>query len=287
MSNSFTRKRDQLMNLKNLRYSTKSQIEELKCNQCNVMMLETQLMKNLYVCPYCGHHLPMPAYARILNLVDEGSFKERQWKKISKNPLAFPDYEQKLEMNRKKTGLQDALVWGTGKMGKEKLVIAVLDSRFLMGSMGTVVGEKLVTAIEYATTKRLPLLIFSSSGGARMQEGLFSLMQMAKTSGAIAQFQEVGGLYISCLTNPTTGGVSASYASLGDIIFAEPNALIGFAGPRVIQQTIGQELPEGFQTSEFVEKHGFLDGVVSRFQLRQTITTVILMHKKELKYGKS
>jgi len=275
------------MSLKSLRYPMKTKIEEFTCNQCKATLLEIPLMKNLYVCPYCGHHLPMPAYARILNVVDEGSFKERQQKKTSKNPLNFPGYEQKLEMNQIKTGLEDALVWGTGKMGKEKIVIAVLDSRFLMGSMGTVVGEKLVTAIEYATTKNLPLLIFSSSGGARMQEGLFSLMQMAKTSGAIAQFQESGGLFISCLANPTTGGVSASYASLGDYIFAEPNARIGFAGPRVIQQTIGQELPEGFQTAEFVEKHGFLDGVVSRFQLRQTITTVILMHKKELKYGKS
>lgn len=287
MSNIFALKRDKLMNLKKLRYSIENKIEEIECNQCKATMLETQLVKNLHVCPYCGHHLPMPAYARIRNMVDEGSFKERQWEKISKNPLAFPDYDRKLEINRKKTGLQDALVWGTGRMEKEKLVIAVLDSRFLMGSMGTVVGEKLVSAIEYATKKELPLVIFSSSGGARMQEGLFSLMQMAKTTAAVAQFQEAGGLYISCLTNPTTGGVSASYASLGDIIFAEPNALIGFAGPRVIQQTIGQALPEGFQTAEFVEKHGFLDGVVSRFQLRQTVTTVIQMHKKELQYGKS
>ena len=178
--------------------------------------------------------------------------------------LAFPGYDEKLEKQRGKTGLSDAAVAAYGKIGGVPAVVAVLDNRFFMGSMGTAVGEKITRAVEYATNKHLPLIIFSASGGARMQEGIFSLMQMAKTSAAIQRFQSKGGLYISYLTHPTTGGVTASFASLGDITLAEPDALIGFAGPRVIEQTIGEKLPKGFQRAEYLLDHGFVDKVVPR-----------------------
>ena len=193
--------------------------------------------------------------------------------------MEFPGYPEKLEDLEEETGLRDAAVAALGSVGMHKAVFVVLDSRFLMGSMGTAVGEKVTRAAEYATKRKLPLIIFSASGGARMQEGIFSLMQMAKTAAAIQRFQSRGGLYISCLTHPTTGGVTASFASLGDIMLAEPGALIGFAGPRVIEQTIGETLPEGFQRSEYLLEHGFLDRIVSRDQWRPVLIQLLGLHE--------
>ena len=196
------------------------------------------------------------------------------------DPLHFPGYQEKLDAAQHKTGLTEAVVTATGTIGGSHCVVGVLDSRFLMGSMSTAVGEKVTLAIEFAAKNKLPLILFSASGGARMQEGILSLMQMAKTSAALARFSDKGLLYISVLTDPTTGGVTASFASLGDIILAEPGALIGFAGPRVIQQTIGETLPEGFQRAEYQEEHGFVDAVVPRDQMRDTLARLLRLHEK-------
>ena len=212
--------------------------------------------------------------------MDSGSFRELFEKLPAGDPLSFPGYKSKLEESRRKTGLNEAAVIATGTVDGRKCVVGVLDSRFLMGSMSAAVGEKITLGIEYATKNKLPLILFAASGGARMQEGILSLMQMAKTSAALARFSQKGLLYISVLTDPTTGGVTASFASLGDIILAEPGALIGFAGPRVIQQTIGQTLPEGFQRAEYQEEHGFVDQVVPRSKLRDTISQLLLLHQK-------
>ena len=217
---------------------------------------------------------------RIAMISDEKSFKEMYASLKAVNPTGFPGYERKLEVNRKKTGRLDAAVTGICRIGGIKTAVAVLDGRFLMGSMGMVVGEKIARLAEYAMKRKLPLIIFSASGGARMQEGLFSLMQTAKTTAAIERFKDSGGLFISYLTNPTTGGVSASFASLGDIIIAEPDALICFAGPRVIEQTIGQKLPEGFQRSEFLLEHGMIDIIVDRKDMKQTLYQILRMHQK-------
>lgn len=224
------------------------------------------------------YSVPMSAMERIKIMIDDGSFKEMNGQMKTRDPLTFPGYERKLTENGMKSGLNDAIVTGTGKLKKIKVAIGVLDARFLMGSMGTVVGEKIMLLAEHAMKKKLPLIIFSASGGARMQEGLFSLMQMAKTSAAVETFKNAGGLFISCLTNPTTGGVSASYANLGDIIIAEPGALICFAGPRVIEQTIGQTLPEGFQRAEFLLEKGMLDMVVEREEMKDVIGRLLVMH---------
>ena len=221
----------------------------VECKQCGRRAARTLWGKSLYVCPNCGYHM-----------------------------LNFPGYGEKLAAAQNKTGLHEAAVTAVGRIGGVACVAAVLDSRFFMGSMSTAVGEKITRAVEYATAKRLPLVIFSASGGARMQEGIFSLMQMAKTSAAIQRFSAKGGLYVSVLTHPTTGGVTASFASLGDIMLAEPGALIGFAGPRVIEQTIGEKLPAGFQRSEFQMEHGFVDQVVPRSQLRDTLIQVLQLH---------
>ena len=207
---------------------------------------------------------------RIALISDDKSFRELYAQVKTGNPNSFPGYEKKVEANRLKTGQQDAVVTGTCRIGGVKTAVAVMDKRFLMGSMGIAVGEKITRLTEYAMKRKLPLIIFAASGGARMQEGLFSLMQMAKTTAAIEKFKDAGGLFISYLTNPTTGGVSASFASLGDIIIAEPGALICFAGPRVIEQTIGQKLPEGFQHSEFLLEHGMIDMIVDRKDMKQT-----------------
>ncbi|MDE5831231.1 MAG: acetyl-CoA carboxylase carboxyl transferase subunit beta, partial [Clostridia bacterium] len=212
-------------------------------------------------------------------IIDEGTFREFDLKIDTVNPLEMEEYTKKLEALREKTGLDEAVKCGTGKINGEKVVICVMDSNFLMGSMGTVVGEKITYSIEKAISLKLPLIIFSVSGGARMQEGIMSLMQMAKTSAAIAKLDSMGLLYISVLTDPTYGGVTASFASLGDIILAEPGAMIGFAGPRVIEQTIKQELPEGFQTAEFQLEHGFVDLVVERKDMKETLHKLLLMHK--------
>ena len=239
----------------------------------------------LSVCPLCGYHFPMGAYYRLSSVLDPGSFRELHEKLTANDPLRFPGYGAKLDGARRKTGMNEAVVTATGTMGGSRCVVGVLDSRFLMGSMSAAVGEKLTLAIEYAGKNKLPLILFAASGGARMQEGILSLMQMAKTSAALARFSEKGLLYISVLTDPTTGGVTASFASLGDIILAEPGALIGFAGPRVIQQTIGETLPEGFQRAEFQMEHGFVDAVVPRKDLRDTLIRLLKLHGKGERHG--
>ena len=252
----------------------------LTCKKCERRATRQVWAQSLYVCPNCGHHQPIGGYYRLSLVLDHGTFKELDTEIDAKDVLDFPGYPEKLEAQKTKTGLSEAVVTATGKIGGVPAVVAVLDSRFFMASMGTAVGEKITRAVEYAGAKKLPLIIFSASGGARMQEGIFSLMQMAKTSAAISRFSQRGGLYISYLTHPTTGGVTASFASLGDIMLAEPGALIGFAGPRVIEQTIGEKLPEGFQRAEYLLDHGFLDAIVPREQLRPTLIQLLKLHGK-------
>ncbi|MBW7641606.1 acetyl-CoA carboxylase, carboxyltransferase subunit beta [Geobacillus thermoleovorans] len=251
-----------------------------KCPQCKKIMYTKELIKNLRVCLSCGYHHPMPARERIASLLDDGSFREYDADMISVNPLGFPGYIEKLEEDRRKSGLNEAVVTGEGALDGHPLVIAVMDSSFRMGSMGSVVGEKITRAVERAHKQQMPFLIFTASGGARMQEGVLSLMQMAKTSAALKRFSNDGGLFISVMTHPTTGGVSASFASLGDYNFAEPGALIGFAGRRVIEQTVREELPDDFQTAEFLLKHGQLDAVIHRHELKETLAVVLDLHQK-------
>ena len=248
------------------------------CPKCQEVISEELLKKSYSICPGCGYYFPLSAWERINLICDQGSFKELYVGIKSKDPLQFPEYEQKLEQNRQKTGLSDAFIAGTGRIGGGKAAVGVLDSHFMMGSMGTVVGEKLARLAEHAARHKEPLVIFSASGGARMQEGLYSLMQMAKTTAAVERFRQEGGLFISVLTNPTTGGVSASYASLGDVILAEPDALICFAGPRVIEQTIGQKLPEGFQHAEFLLEHGMIDRIVPREEMKEMLSLLLELH---------
>ena len=250
----------------------------VECKKCGRRATRQVWTKSLYVCPNCGVHLPIGAYYRLSTILDHGTFKELNPDLAPNDVLHFPDYQEKLAAASVKTGLKEAAVTATGRIGGVQAVAAVLDSRFFMGSMSTAVGEKITRAIEYAADKRLPLVIFSASGGARMQEGIFSLMQMAKTSAALERFSRSGGLYVSVLTHPTTGGVTASFASLGDITLAEPGALIGFAGPRVIEQTIGEKLPDGFQRSEFQLEHGFVDQVVPRTELKEVLTRILQLH---------
>ena len=250
----------------------------VECKQCGRRATRTIWTRSLYVCPNCGYHMPIGGYYRLSLVLDHGSFRELDADLPPQDVLRFPGYPEKLTAAQNKTGLREAAVTATGRIGGVACVAAVLDSRFFMGSMSTAVGDKIPRAIEYAAAKHLPLVIFSASGGARMQEGIFSLMQMAKTSAAIERFSAKGGLYISVLTHPTTGGVTASFASLGDIMLAEPGALIGFAGPRVIEQTIGERLPEGFQRSEFQLEHGFVDKVVPRSELRATLIQLLQLH---------
>lgn len=274
--NPFKQKRDFLSALKEL--NTKEQI--IICPSCGQKLTKEQLGNDLYVCPSCGHHYNISAKYRLKTVLDPKSFKEICGSLKGGNPLAFPGYEEKLAQQRKKTNLREAVMVGTGRIKGTKTVICVMDNRFMMGSMGMAVGEKITRACEYATKNRLPLIIFCASGGARMQEGILSLFQMAKTSAAVSRHSEEGLLYISVLTHPTTGGVTASFASLGDIILAEPAALIGFAGPRVIEQTIGQSLPEGFQRSEYLEEHGFVDAVVPRRDLREKLGLLLKLHDR-------
>ena len=252
----------------------------LECPKCNRRATRAHWAESLYVCPNCGHYLPIGGYYRLSLVLDHGSFRELNEKLEPGDPLSFPGYKEKLAASRRKTGLNEAVVTATGKIDEIPVVVAVLDSCFFMGSMSAAVGEKITLAVEYAISKKLPLIIFSASGGARMQEGIYSLMQMAKTSAAIARLNAAGGLYISVLTHPTTGGVTASFASLGDIMLAEPGALIGFAGPRVIEQTIGEKLPAGFQRSEFQEAHGFVDKIVPRSELKSTLAQLLRLHQK-------
>ena len=251
----------------------------VKCDSCKEIIYKEDLHKNLSVCPNCGKHFRLSARRRIKQIADEGTFEEIGADILTKDPLKFDGYLKKVEVLKEKTKIEEAVKCGICEIEGEKAVLGVMDGNFLMGSMGSAVGERITLAIETAIAKELPLIIFCVSGGARMQEGIVSLMQMAKTSSAIAKLNKAKKLYISVLTDPTTGGVTASFASLGDIILAEPKALIGFAGPRVIEQTIKQKLPEGFQSSEFLLEHGFIDKIVERKEMKSTLAKLIRMHK--------
>lgn len=250
----------------------------VKCPNCGKIIYRGDLEKNLKVCYSCQGHFRLSARERIIQIVDEGTFKELFNNITSTNPLDFPGYEEKLRDSMKKLNINEAVISGEGKIEGHNAVICVMDSNFMMGSMGSAVGEKITRAIEYATNKKLPIIIFTCSGGARMHEGIFSLMQMAKTSSALSHHSEKGLLYITVLTDPTTGGVTASFGMLGDIILAEPKTLIGFAGRRVIQQTIGEELPEDFQRAEFLLEKGFVDKIVHRKDLKGTLGKLLELH---------
>lgn len=250
----------------------------VKCPKCKKIIYSKDLHKNLKVCVECNHYFSMSALERIESLLDQDSFVEYDERMTSNNPLGFPGYEKKLESDQKKTDLKEAILTGEGTIQGHRVTVAVMDTRFRMGSMGSVVGEKITRAIEFALEKGHPFIIFTASGGARMQEGILSLMQMAKTSSAAKMLDLSGNLFISVMTSPTTGGVSASFASLGDYNFAEPGALIGFAGRRIIEQTIREKLPDEFQTAEFLLKHGQLDKILPRDQIRSTLTTVLRLH---------
>lgn len=251
-----------------------------KCNKCGKAIITEEVESGYYICPKCGGYFRVPAYQRIEMLADEGSFVEWDAGLQSSNPMGYKGYEEKKKALRKKTGLREAIVTGEISIKGQRTVIGVCDGRFLMASMGEAVGEKITLAVERATGEGLPVILFACSGGARMQEGIVSLMQMAKTSAALKRHSDAGLLYISVLTDPTTGGVTASFAMLGDVILAEPQALIGFAGPRVIEQTIRQKLPKGFQRAEFLLEHGFLDGIVERPKLRDTLSEILRLHEK-------
>ena len=249
-----------------------------KCNKCGRPIYTEDVKNNFYICPKCDGYFRVHAYRRIEMTIDSGSFEEWDREMEFVNPLNFPGYEKKVQAVREKTNLNEAVVTGRGTIHGQKTVIAVCDSRFIMSSMSHNVGEKIARAVERATALRLPVIIFACSGGARMQEGLVSLMQMEKTSAAIKRHSDAGLLYISVLTEPTTGGVTASFAMLGDIIIAEPKALIGFAGQRVIEQTIRQKLPEGFQRAEFQMEHGFVDLIVERPEMKDTLSSILRIH---------
>lgn len=261
---------------------TKSEVYDekiwMKCNCCGEMMLIKDYEENLSVCDRCGFHGRLDSRSRISSLVDEGSFIEYDTELKTVNPLGFPEYEEKLAKAKVQSGIGEAVVTGEAKIGGQRASIAVMDSNFMIGSMGSVVGEKITRMIERSIAKKHPVIIFSASGGARMQEGILSLMQMAKTSAALAKLDEAKLPYISVLTDPTTGGVTASFAMLGDIILAEPKALVAFAGPRVIEQTIKQKLPEGFQKSEFLLEKGFVDKIVDRHSMKHVLSDILKMH---------
>jgi acetyl-CoA carboxylase carboxyl transferase subunit beta len=251
---------------------------QAKCPSCARRVTESELIENHKVCPECHYHFPMTAWERIGLIADPGSFQEFDSGLKSINVLEFPEYDERLTAVAERTGLGEALVTGKCKIGGCWTVLGVIDSRFMMGSMGSVVGEKVCRAAERASEYKYPLIICAASGGARMQEGMLSLMQMAKTAAVLDRFHQQGLLYITLLTNPTTGGVSASFASLADIILAEPGALIGFAGPRVIKQTISEVLPADFQKAEFLLKHGMLDRIVDRLELKDTLERLLRLH---------
>lgn len=252
---------------------------EVLCEGCDRKRSVEDIENNYYVCDCCGNHFRIAARTRIKNLVDSGTFIELDAKLESKNILGFLDYDSKLKSGKKQSGECEAVITGTGEINKNKVALFFMEHSFMMGSMGSVVGEKITRLFEHAIKNNLHVIGFCLSGGARMQEGIISLMQMAKTAGAVQKHSEAGLLYISVLTNPTTGGVIASFASLGDIIIAEPNALIGFAGPRVIEQTIRKKLPSGFQRSEFMQEHGFVDMICERSLQKQLLTDLLQMHK--------
>ena len=250
-----------------------------KCNKCGKAIFTEEYKNNLYICPKCGGYLRMPAYERIALVTEEGSFEEWDTGLVNTNPLRMKGYPDKVKALQEKTGLDEAVVTGKARIGENEVVIMVMDGRFMTASMGAVVGEKVTRGIEKATEMKLPIVIFTCSGGARMQEGMTSLMQMEKTAAALKRHSDAGLLYIAVQTDPTTGGVTASFASLGDIILAEPKALIGFAGPRVIEQTIHQKLPKGFQRSEFLLEHGFVDRIVERQNMKEELRHLLDLHR--------
>lgn len=252
-----------------------------KCPACKEIILTKDLMKTAKVCPKCDHHFKMTAWERVDCLFDKDTFEPMDSHLQTENPLRFPSYTEKVKSDAAKTGLNEAVLTGVGKIGGCEVAVAIMDSHFRMGSMGSVVGEKITRAVEKATEKNIPVLIFSASGGARMQEGVLSLMQMAKTSVALKRHSDKGLLFISIMTYPTTGGVSASFASVGDINLAEPKALIGFAGRRVIEQTVREKLPEDFQTAEFLLEHGQVDAVIHRCDLAEELAKLLKLHERE------
>ena len=250
----------------------------VKCDKCGKILYKKYLTDNLNVCSNCNHYFRLGAFERIAMICDEDSFNEFGKDIETEVGLDFPNYKEKLDKSMKKSKLKEGVITGEGRINGINSIIAVMDSNFMMGSMGTVVGEKITQAVERAIEKELPLIIFTASGGARMQEGILSLMQMAKVSSAIARLNEAGLLYVTVLTDPTTGGVTASFAMLGDIIISEPGALIGFAGRRVIEGTIKQSLPDNFQTAEFLLENGFIDKIVKRSELKSTIGYILMLH---------
>ncbi len=252
----------------------------IKCPSCGEKLYTEEVIENLNSCNYCDHNFRIGNVNRLMIIADEDSFEEMDKNMTSVNTLDYPGYLEKIQGYQKSSGITEAIVTGTCTIDGVKVVIGVMDSNFMMGSMGSVVGEKVTRAIEKATQEKLPLIIFTASGGARMQEGIISLMQMAKTSSAIKRFSDAGGLYISVITDPTTGGVTASFAMLGDIIVGEKGALIGFAGKRVIEQTIKQKLPEGFQTVEFLQEHGFIDTIVARKDMKKLLSRILILHQE-------
>lgn len=251
-----------------------------KCNKCGSAIIAEDVKRGYYICPKCGGYFRVHAYRRIEMIADDGTFEEWNKDLVGENPMDYKGYPEKLAAVQDKTNLTEAVVTGKAEINGMETVIGVCDGRFLMSSMGEAVGEKIARAVERATKERLPVILFACSGGARMQEGITSLMQMAKTSAALKRHSDAGLLYISALTDPTTGGVTASFAMLGDVILAEPKALIGFAGPRVIEQTIGQKLPKGFQRSEFLLEHGFIDRIVAREEQKTILSEILQMHQK-------
>ena len=257
-----------------------------KCNKCGSAIIAEDVKRGYYICPKCGGYFRVHAYRRIEMIADDGTFEEWDKDLVGANPMDYKGYPEKLRAVQEKTKLKEAVVTGKAEINGMETVIGVCDGRFLMASMGEAVGEKIARAVERATQERLPVIIFACSGGARMQEGITSLMQMAKTSAALKRHSDAGLLYVSVLTDPTTGGVTASFAMLGDIILAEPKALIGFAGPRVIEQTIGQKLPKGFQRSEFLLEHGFIDRIVEREEMKTVLSEILQMHQKTGKVSK-
>lgn len=285
MENLFKKRQERINVFQNTRnkvvHTVKKEIPDnvfKSCDHCNESIPYIDLMNNCYVCPRCGHHLKITARERIRQLIDTDTFKEIDKNLESENNDRFIGYDEKLDKYKRATGLHEAVVCGVGRMNGYKVAIAIMDSHFMMGSMGAVVGEKITRTIELAHKKHLPLVISCTSGGARMQEGIISLMQMAKTSAALKRYSDAGGLYITILTNPTTGGVSASFAMLGDIIISEPNALIGFAGKRVIEKTINEVLPKEFQHAKFVQEKGFIDMIVERQDMKHTVSDLIRLH---------
>ena len=250
----------------------------VNCKKCKSIIYLEDLENDYHVCPTCNYHFNISSDERVKQIFDEGSFVPMFEEIEATNPLDFPRYEEKLNKVKEKSNLSEGVLCGTGKIDSKKVAAAIMDSKFLMGSMGCAVGERITRTVEYATANKLPLIIFTASGGARMQEGILSLMQMAKTSAAIAKHDEAGLLYVSVITNPTTGGVTASFAMLGDVIIAEPGATLGFAGRRVIENTINQKLPDDFQSAEFMLGKGFVDDIVSRKNLKDYLSKLLRLH---------